>query len=95
MPGVPAVLPVDFSPDTDASVLLCTAAGSDPVRPVDGVVVAFQADAFDAGTRSGWSGVVTGRATVVTDPAERARPARCGPHPWMPMRARPGRGTMP
>ena len=84
--ALPAVLPVNFSLDTDASVLLCTARGSDLVRAIDDVVVAFEADEFDAGTRSGWSVVVTGRATVVTDPAEHARLADSGPHSWMPMR---------
>ncbi|WP_413759882.1 pyridoxamine 5'-phosphate oxidase family protein [Streptomyces sp. MMBL 11-3] len=83
--ALPAVLPVDFSLDRDA-VLLCTSPDSDLVRAVDGVVVAFEADEFDAGTRSGWSVVVTGRASVVTDPAERERLARAGPVPWMPLR---------
>ena len=33
----------------------------------------FEADEFDAETRSGWSVVITGRASVVTDPAENER----------------------
>ncbi|NUS18099.1 MAG: pyridoxamine 5'-phosphate oxidase family protein [Streptomyces sp.] len=80
--ALPAVLPVNFSLDEDSSVLVHTSAGSDLVRAVDGAVVAFEADEFQAGTRSGWSVVVTGRATVVTDPAERDRLARTGPHSW-------------
>ncbi|WP_314220361.1 pyridoxamine 5'-phosphate oxidase family protein [Streptomyces zaehneri] len=84
--ALPAVLPVNFSLDEDASVLLCTSAGSDLVRAVDGVVVAFEADEFTAATRSGWSVVVTGRATVVTDPAEHERLAQAGPPSWMPVR---------
>ncbi|MFC8422896.1 pyridoxamine 5'-phosphate oxidase family protein [Streptomyces sp. NPDC057236] len=83
--ALPAVLPVNFALDTDASVVLCTSAASDLVRAVDGVVVAFEADDFDAGSRSGWSVVVTGRAAVVTDPAEHERLLRTGPHSWMPM----------
>ncbi|MER6141418.1 pyridoxamine 5'-phosphate oxidase family protein [Streptomyces sparsogenes] len=81
--ALPAVLPVNFSLDTDSSVLLRTSAGSGLVRAVDGVVVAFEADDFDAATRSGWSVVVTGRATVVTHPAERERLSRTGPHSWV------------
>lgn len=81
--ALPAVLPVNFSLDTDASVVLRTSAGSDLVRAVDGAVVAFEADAFDAHDRSGWSVVVTGRATVVTDPAARARLAENGPRSWV------------
>lgn len=84
--ALPAVLPVNFSLDTDASVLLATSPGSDLVRAVDGTVVAFEADEFDAETRSGWSVIVTGRATVVTDPAEHERLVRTGPASWMPLR---------
>ncbi|WP_371582128.1 pyridoxamine 5'-phosphate oxidase family protein [Streptomyces sp. NBC_01314] len=84
--ALPAVLPVNFALDTDASVLLCTSAASDLVRAIDGVVVAFEGDEFDPATRSGWSVVVTGRAAVVTDPAEHERLSRSGPSSWMPMR---------
>ena len=84
--ALPAVLPVNFSLDEDASVLLCTSAGSDLVRAVDGVVVAFEADEFTAATQSGWSVVVTGRAMVVTDPAEHQRLSQTGPRSWMPVK---------
>ncbi|WP_406864101.1 pyridoxamine 5'-phosphate oxidase family protein [Streptomyces sp. HUAS MG47] len=84
--ALPAVLPVNFCLDTDASVLLCTSSQSDLVRAVDDVVVAFEADRFEMETRSGWSVVVTGRAAVVTDPAEHARLSRTGPTSWMPLR---------
>ncbi|MFI1417452.1 pyridoxamine 5'-phosphate oxidase family protein [Streptomyces sp. NPDC020731] len=84
--ALPAVLPVNFSLDTDASVLLATSPDSDLVRAVDGTVVAFEADEFHAETRSGWSVIVTGRATVVTGPAEHERLARTGPTSWMPSR---------
>ncbi|AYN42775.1 pyridoxamine 5'-phosphate oxidase family protein [Streptomyces dangxiongensis] len=86
--ALPAVLPVSFRLDGDASVVLGTSAGSDLVRAVDGAVVAFEADEFDAVTHSGWSVVVTGRATVVTDPAEHERLSRCGPDSWMPVHDR-------
>jgi nitroimidazol reductase NimA-like FMN-containing flavoprotein (pyridoxamine 5'-phosphate oxidase superfamily) len=84
--ALPAVLPINFSLDTDASVLLRTSPESDLVRAIDGVVIAFEADEFDVATRSGWSVVVTGRATVVTDPAEHDRLSQCGPTSWMPLR---------
>jgi nitroimidazol reductase NimA-like FMN-containing flavoprotein (pyridoxamine 5'-phosphate oxidase superfamily) len=84
--ALPAVLPVNFVLDADSSVLLRTSAGSDLVRAVDGVVVAFEADEFDAANRSGWSVVVTGPAAVVTDPAEHERLLRSGPRSWMPIR---------
>ncbi|TWD29604.1 nitroimidazol reductase NimA-like FMN-containing flavoprotein (pyridoxamine 5'-phosphate oxidase superfamily) [Streptomyces sp. T12] len=84
--ALPAVLPVNFSLDTDGAVVLCTSAQSDLVRAVDGVVVAFEADDFQGGRRSGWSVVVTGRAAVVSDPADHERLLRTGPRSWMPMR---------
>ncbi|MGV9919622.1 pyridoxamine 5'-phosphate oxidase family protein [Streptomyces cellulosae] len=84
--ALPAVLPVNFTLDSDGSVVLCTSAGSDLVRAVDGVVVAFEADDFHAGRRSGWSVVVTGRAEVVTDPGEHERLLRTGPRSWMTLR---------
>ncbi|MFE9774803.1 pyridoxamine 5'-phosphate oxidase family protein [Streptomyces sp. NPDC005931] len=84
--ALPAVLPVNFSLDTDSSVVLCTSAASDLVRAIDGFVVAFEADDFQAERQAGWSVVVTGRASVVTDPAEHERLQRTGPRSWMPMK---------
>ncbi|MER6331470.1 pyridoxamine 5'-phosphate oxidase family protein [Streptomyces sp. NPDC014983] len=48
-----------------------------------GVVVAYEADAFDPDTRLGWSVVVTGYARLVTDRAELER-IRELLHPWAP-----------
>ncbi|MEV6016998.1 MULTISPECIES: pyridoxamine 5'-phosphate oxidase family protein [unclassified Streptomyces] len=84
--ALPAVLPVNFRLDTDDSVVLRTSSDSELVRAIDGVVVAFEADEFDAESRSGWSVVVTGRAGVVTDPAEHERLTQAGPTSWMPLR---------
>ncbi|WP_460110242.1 pyridoxamine 5'-phosphate oxidase family protein [Streptomyces sp. YKOK-J1] len=81
--ALPTALPVNFSMDTDSAVVLRISAGSDLVRAIDGVVVAFEADDFDARARSGWSVVVTGRATVVTGPAEHERLSRTGPRSWV------------
>ncbi|WNZ13161.1 pyridoxamine 5'-phosphate oxidase family protein [Streptomyces sp. 11x1] len=83
--ALPAVLPVNFSLDSDSSVVLRTSAGSDLVHAVDGVVVAFEADDFAPAHHSGWSVIVTGRATVVTDSAERQRLSRTGPRSWTPI----------
>jgi nitroimidazol reductase NimA-like FMN-containing flavoprotein (pyridoxamine 5'-phosphate oxidase superfamily) len=82
--ALPAVLPVNFSLDGDGAVLLRTSAASELVRAVDGAVVAFEADDVDTARHSGWSVVVTGLATVVTDPAEHERLARTGPVSWVP-----------
>ena len=84
--ALPAVLPVAFGLDGDGAVLLRTSAASELVRAVDGSVVAFEGDAVDADARSGWSVVVTGRATVVSDLAEHRRLVRTGPRSWVPAR---------
>lgn len=81
--ALPAVLPVNFCLDTDSAVVLRTSADSELARAIDGVVVAFEADEVDAAAHAGWSVVVTGRATVVTDPAECGRLARTGPPSWV------------
>ncbi|MCX4854067.1 pyridoxamine 5'-phosphate oxidase family protein [Streptomyces canus] len=82
--ALPAVLPVNFTLDGDDAILLRTSAASELVRAIDGAVVAFEADDVDAARHCGWSVVVTGTATVVTDPAEHERLARTGPVSWVP-----------
>ncbi|MDF3299122.1 pyridoxamine 5'-phosphate oxidase family protein [Streptomyces tropicalis] len=82
--ALPAVLPVNFSLDGDGAVVLRTSASSELVRAIDGAVVAFEADEMDAATRAGWSVVVTGAASVVTDAAEHERLTRSGPRSWVP-----------
>jgi nitroimidazol reductase NimA-like FMN-containing flavoprotein (pyridoxamine 5'-phosphate oxidase superfamily) len=82
--ALPAVLPVNFSVEAEGAVLVCTSAASELAHAVDGTVVAFEADQVDAATHSGWSVVVTGRARVVTDPADHERLRRTGPRSWAP-----------
>ncbi|WP_173864800.1 pyridoxamine 5'-phosphate oxidase family protein [Streptomyces roseifaciens] len=48
-------------------------AGNHDPGPGQGVVVAYEADAIDPETHLGWSVVVTGYCTLVTDPDELAR----------------------
>ncbi|MET8455614.1 pyridoxamine 5'-phosphate oxidase family protein [Streptomyces parvulus] len=81
--ALPAVLPVHFSVDGDGAVLLRTSAASEMARAVDGAVIAFEADEVDAAAHSGWSVVVTGPASVVTDPVDRQRLIRTGPRSWV------------
>lgn len=82
--ALPAVLPVNFAVDHDGAVLFRTSAASELARAIDGCVVAFETDEVDPVAHSGWSVVVTGRATVVTDPVECERLARTGPRSWAP-----------
>ncbi|MDX3458893.1 pyridoxamine 5'-phosphate oxidase family protein [Streptomyces sp. ME02-8801-2C] len=81
--AMPAVLPVNFCLDAGFAVVLRTSASSELVAAVDGAVVAFEADEFDARHRCGWSVVVTGHAAVVTDPDEHERLLRTGPRSWI------------
>ncbi|MFF5013121.1 pyridoxamine 5'-phosphate oxidase family protein [Streptomyces sp. NPDC001165] len=80
--ALPAVSPVSFSLEADGAVVVRTCEASDLVRAVDGAVVAFEADDVDTARRSWWSVVITGAATVVTDPAEHEDLARTGPVSW-------------
>ncbi|MFE9021414.1 pyridoxamine 5'-phosphate oxidase family protein [Streptomyces sp. NPDC007808] len=82
--ALPAVLPVNFSLDTDGAVLLCTSAASGMVRANRRRGGRLEADEVDAAAHSGRSAVVTGTATIVTDPAGHDRPARTRPRPWAP-----------
>ncbi|GAU69193.1 hypothetical protein SSP35_11_00120 [Streptomyces sp. NBRC 110611] len=63
-------------------MVLRTSALSRMAHTVDGAVVAFQADQFDAAAHSGWSVLVTGRAALVTDPREKARLRAAGLRSW-------------
>ncbi|WP_393086171.1 pyridoxamine 5'-phosphate oxidase family protein [Streptomyces sp. LN704] len=81
--ALPAVLPVNFSLDTDSAVVMRTSADSELAAAIDGVVIAFEADEVDAAAHSGWSVVVTGRAALVIDPVERGRLAHTGPRSWL------------
>ena len=80
--ALPAIRPVNHLVDgghviirTDLGSAVGSAAGL-------GTVVAFEADAIDAETRTGWSVVVTGVAQVVTEPQELARYLD-RLHPWV------------
>ncbi|MFJ9870167.1 pyridoxamine 5'-phosphate oxidase family protein [Streptomyces sp. NPDC101165] len=82
--ALPAVSPVNFSLEADGAVVLRAPAALDLARAVDGAVVAFEADDVDTARQSGWSVVITGSATVVTDPAEHDGLTRTGPVSWAP-----------
>ncbi len=84
--ALPAIRPVNHLID-DGQVIVrtrLTATVSTVVRPYPSteVVVAYEADQLDAVDRTGWSVVVTGLATTVTDPARIARYEQLL-HPWV------------
>jgi hypothetical protein len=71
--ALPAVRPVSFSLDGD-EVLIPATLGSPLLGAVRGSVVAFEADAYDAIARTGWTVTVIGPSRVLD---ELPRPDLC------------------
>jgi nitroimidazol reductase NimA-like FMN-containing flavoprotein (pyridoxamine 5'-phosphate oxidase superfamily) len=63
--GMPAIFPVNYAMDGDA-VVFRTAPGA-KLDAARGARAAFEIDAFDRPTRTGWSVVVSGRLDEVTE----------------------------
>ena len=79
--ALPAVLPMNFLLDGD-EVVIHTASSSALAAVIRNAVVAFQADAFDPETSTGWSITITGRARFVDGAEKTAHLARLPPRPW-------------
>lgn len=82
--ALPAVRPLNHileGGDVIIRTRLGSAAATTAVPPVLDVVT-YQADRIDPDDRTGWSVVVTGRASVVTDPDRQRRCAELL-HPWV------------
>lgn len=83
MRALPVVLPVNFVLDGE-SVVFRTGAGTKQQAAVSNTVVAFEVDHVNPLYHSGWSVLITGVATLVTDPQELARLATLPIQPWAP-----------
>lgn len=71
--ALPAIRPVNHVL-MDDRVVIRTHTGAAVLGPAqDGAVVAYEADALDPQTRTGWSVVVTGLARLVEDAARQRR----------------------
>ncbi|MFI7694730.1 pyridoxamine 5'-phosphate oxidase family protein [Nonomuraea sp. NPDC049655] len=81
--ALPAVQPVNFCLD-GRSIVIRTATGSKLAAATRRAVVAFEADDFDAGRRTGWSVTAVGHAREVTEAAELARLAELPLTTWAP-----------
>jgi uncharacterized protein len=81
--GEIVVLPVNHVMDGHDPVFR-TARGSKLSAAEGQDVVAFEADAYDEGTRSGWSVLVNGRAHAIYEDPEIQRLSRLGLRPWVP-----------
>ena len=79
----PIVFPVNFILDRHM-VVFRTDEGTKLDAATRGGRVAFEVDGTDEAARTGWSIVVRGEATEVTDPAELARLRKLRLSPWAP-----------
>jgi uncharacterized protein len=79
----PAVFPVNFVLDRHM-VVFRTDEGTKLDAAARGSRVAFEIDGTEEAARTGWSVLIRGEATEVTDPAELARLRRLPLSPWAP-----------
>jgi nitroimidazol reductase NimA-like FMN-containing flavoprotein (pyridoxamine 5'-phosphate oxidase superfamily) len=79
--ALPMAVPVSYAVEQESVVLRAPPAGPLALG-ASGSVVALEADALDANTGFGWSVMVTGMATEVTDPAEVDALQRIIPTTW-------------
>src|SRR6266508_1535785 len=79
----PIALPVNFLLDQH-TVLFRSDEGTKLDAAVRGGRVASQIDGVDEATRTGWSVLVRGEATEITDPAELARVRKLPLYSWAP-----------
>jgi nitroimidazol reductase NimA-like FMN-containing flavoprotein (pyridoxamine 5'-phosphate oxidase superfamily) len=84
MGALPVILPVNYVV-FDRGVLFRTAAVTKLDAAVRGIVVAFEADAYDPDGRAGWSVLLVGKASEVSHPVklklERAEAVAMSPWP--------------
>jgi hypothetical protein len=81
--ALPAVELVNFA-ISNGEIVIPPGAGGTLAAAVRGNVVAFEADAVDAATRSAWSVTVIGRSRQVSDPGETSRLRRLPLATWLP-----------
>jgi nitroimidazol reductase NimA-like FMN-containing flavoprotein (pyridoxamine 5'-phosphate oxidase superfamily) len=79
--ALPVVLPVNFAM-LDDDVVIRTVAGSRLEAAATNAVVAFEADQVDPAAKGGWSVLVQGVASEITDPDELERARRMPLDPW-------------
>jgi uncharacterized protein len=79
----PVVFPVNFVLDRH-TVVFRTEEGTKLHAASGGGKVCFEADGTDEAARTGWSVIVRGEITEVTDPAELARLRGLPLRPWAP-----------
>ena len=81
--GGPVIFPVNYVFDQDL-VVFRTDPGSKLDAATEREAVAFEVDATDEATRTGWSVVVRGTLGDITDPAHLERLSALPLYPWAP-----------
>ena len=81
--ALPAAFPVNFALMNEDVVFL-TNTGSKLEAAQGEEVMAFEADDIDPVRHGGWSVLVQGLASVISDPDERAQAQALGLEPWAP-----------
>jgi nitroimidazol reductase NimA-like FMN-containing flavoprotein (pyridoxamine 5'-phosphate oxidase superfamily) len=81
--ALPVVLPVNFVV-VDGGVVFPTVEGTRLHAASDGAIVAFEADECESSGRAGWSVLIQGPASVVTDPVEVAKLSASELAQWAP-----------
>jgi nitroimidazol reductase NimA-like FMN-containing flavoprotein (pyridoxamine 5'-phosphate oxidase superfamily) len=79
--GGPVIFPVNYVFDRDL-VVFRTDPGSKLDAAMERESVAFEVDAIDEATRTGWSVVVRGTLADITDPADLERLRALPLYPW-------------
>ena len=82
-PDEPVIFPVNYVLD-EGAVVFRTDPGSKLDAIAGGARVAFEVDAVDEGSRTGWSVVVRGRAAEDSEPADLDRLRGLPLYPWAP-----------
>ena len=81
--ALPAIQPVHFVLDGD-DVIIATTPGSKLASAMRGAIVAFETDAFESGSRWGWSVTMIGQARAVRVATEIDRLSRLPLRSWAP-----------
>jgi len=83
--GVPEVVPVNYGV-LDGDVVFRSGTGTKLHAALAEQPVSFEVDRIDEATRTGWSVLLSGTSSIVSDPDERAKVEALGLDAWAPGR---------
>lgn len=79
--ALPVILPINFIVVED-EIVFRTVPGTKLAAATSNAVVAFEVDSYEPDGQSGWSVVVQGKASEITDPADLERVRALGIDAW-------------